>query len=382
VITVVRRIVVAVLVGHGLIHLLGVAKGFGWAEAPALRAPIGVGEGVLWLLAATLVLATAAFIAVRGPTWWWIVAVCAAVVSQLAIATSWSDAKAGTVVNVILVLAAGFGFAYLGPTSFHAQWQDQAARALAAVDPEPAVVTEADLAGLPEPLAAYVRRSGAVGKPRVVSFYADVHGRIRSGPDNAWMTFTGKQLNTYGPRPQRVFILDASRSGLPVTVLHLFGDRTATMRVRLLSLLPVVDASGPEMDRGETVTVFNDLVVLAPGAIPDAPVQWRAVDARHVQGVFTDGDQTVSAVLTFNADHDLVDFVSEDRLRASTDGKTFTPQRWSTPLSEHQEAEGRRVMRVGEGRWHAPAPEGQFTYIEFHLDAITHNVRSAHGRSR
>ena len=45
------------------------------------------------------------------------------------------------------------------------------------------------------------------------------------------------------------------------------------MRGKLLSLATVVDAAGPEMDRSETVTVFNDLVVLAPGAIVDAPVQ-------------------------------------------------------------------------------------------------------------
>jgi hypothetical protein len=136
------------------------------------------------------------------------------------------------------------------------------------------------------------------------------------------------------------------------------------------------------MDRGETVTVFNDLVVLAPGAIPDAPVQWRAVDTHRVRGVFTDGDQTVSAVLTFNAEHDLVDFVSDDRLRASADGKTFTRQRWSTPLSEYREGDGRRLMAVGEGRWHAPPPEGQFTYIEFHLDAISYNAGTAESRSR
>lgn len=60
------------------------------------------------------------------------------------------------------------------------------------------------------------------------------------------------------------------------------------------------------MNRGETITVFNDLVVMAPGA-------------------FTEGDQTVSAVLALNAEHDLVDFVSDDRTRASADGTTFTP---------------------------------------------------------
>ena len=304
---------------------------------------------------------------------------CATAVSQVAIVSSWSDARAGTIVNVVLVLAAGYGFASLGPTSLHAQWRDQVDQAIADVDPAPAVVTEEDLADLPAPLAAYIRHSGAVGKPRVVSFHADFHGRIRAGRDQAWMPFTGKQVNTYGPRPQRAFIMDATRSGLPVTVLHLFAGTTATMRVKVLSLFTVVDASGPEMDRGETVTVFNDLVVLAPGAIVDAPVNWTAVDARHVRGDFTDGAQKVSAVLTFDAEHDLVDFVSQDRLRASEYGESFTEQPWSTPLTGHRVTDGRRVFTVGEGVWHPPQPEGPFTYLEFHLDAITYNVDSADG---
>jgi hypothetical protein len=374
-----RWVVVVVLVGHGLIHLLGVAKAFGWAAVPHLEQPIGAWVGLLWLLAAVLVLASAVCIAAGAPTWWWVIAACGAAVSQVAIVISWSDAKAGTVLNVILVLAAVYGFASLGPSSFNAQWQDRAVQALKDADPAPEVVTEADLVDLPEPLAAYVRCSGAVGKPRVTSLYADVHGRIRGGSDKPWMPFTGKQLNTYGPRPQRAFIMNATMSGLPVTVLHLFGDTTATMRAKLLSLVTVVDASGPDMDRGETVTVFNDLVVLAPGAIADASVQWTAVDAHHVRGVFTNGNQTVSAELTFNAEHDLVNFASEDRLRASTDGKSFTRQGWSTPLTGHRKSDGHRVFAVGEAQWRAPQPEGPFTYVEFHLDAITYNVPNAQG---
>jgi hypothetical protein len=210
----------------------------------------------------------------------------------------------------------------------------------------------------------------------VISFHADFHGRIRSGTDAAWMPFTGQQVNTYGPRPQRIFLLDATRSGLPVTVLHMCADTTATMRVRLLSLFTVVDAAGPQMDRGETVTVFNDLVVMAPGAIVDAPATWTAIDARHVRGDFTSGDQTISAVLTFNAEHDLVDFVSEDRTRASADGATFTPSRWSTPLAGRRDSNGLRILTVGEGVWHAAQREGSFTYLQFHLDAITNNGRT------
>lgn len=375
----VRWVLVVVLVGHGLIHLLGVVKGFGWAQVPQLTQPVGTAAGVLWLAAAMLTLGCGGLLAAGAPTWWWVVALSAAAISQVAILTSWQDAKAGTAVNVVLLVIAAYGFASVGPSSFHAEWRDQATRALADVDPTPSLLAEADLAALPEPLAAYIRSSGAVGKPRVTSFFATFHGRIRSGPTQAWMPFTGQQVNTYGPRPQRVFLMDATRSGLPVTVLHEFAHTTATMRAKVLSAVTVVNAAGAEMNRGETVTVFNDLVVLAPGAIVDAPVQWTPVDARHVHGVFADGPQVVSAVLTFNARHDLVNFVSDDRLRASSDGKSFAAQRWSTPLAEHRDTNGRRVLAVGDGRWDAPPPEGPFTYMEFRLDDIAYNVPSVEG---
>ena len=279
--------------------------------------------------------------------------------------------------NIILILVAGYGFAAEGPTSLHAQYRERVAHALTGVDPSPPTLSEADLADLPSPLAAYIRGSGALGQPRVHSFHADFHGRIRSGPDAAWMPFTGEQVNTYGPSPQRIFLMDATRSGLPVTVLHVFADTTATMRVKLLSLVTVVDAFGPEMDHGETVTVFNDLVVMAPGAIVDAPATWEAIDDLHVRGTFTNGGQTVTATLTFNPEHDLVDFVSDDRTRASADGKTFTQQRWSTPLAGHRDTDGRRILTSGEGVWHAPQPEGAFTYLEFYLDSIDVNVGTA-----
>ena len=374
--TTVRWVLVVVLAGHGLIHLLGAVKGFGWGEVAQLTKPIGVAGGVLWLIAGALVITAAVLLAVGAPTWWWSLAAVAAVGSQVAILTSWQDARAGTVVNLLLVLAAGFGFASQGPFSFHAEYRVRATQALAGVARAPSVLEEADLLGLPDPLAAYVRRSGAVGRPRVVSLHAMFQGRIRSDPDSAWMSFTGQQVNTYGPHPRRVFLMDATRSGLPVTVLHVFADTTATMRVRLLSLFTVVDASGPVMDRGETVTVFNDLVVMAPGAIVDADVTWTGIDALHVRGEFTDGDQTVSAVLTFDDEHDLVDFVSEDRSRASADGKTFVQERWSTPLAGYRDVDGYRLFTRGEGVWGDVRSGESFTYLEIRLDAIRYNEDS------
>ena len=86
---------------------------------------------------------------------------------------------------------------------------------------------------------------------------------------------------------------------------------------------------------------------------------------------------TVTAELVFSQDGDLVDFVSDDRLRSSSDGKTFTRQRWSTPVRDYRTFGSRRVCTNGEGRWHAPAPEGNFAYLDFSLDGITYNASNA-----
>lgn len=378
-----RRLAVTLVTVHGLIHLMGTVKGLEVADVAALREPIGTYLGLAWLAAAALVLASAAMLAFHVRLWWAVMA-GAAVVSQVVIGTSWSDAKAGTAANGLMLLTAGYGYLSKGPKSAQARLQALAAEVTTS-SPTPTVVTEEDLAGLPGPVARYVRRGGAVGQPRVVSFRAVIHGRIRGGPDRPWMPFTGEQVNTYGEYDgrgaSRLFFMDATMNGLPTDVLHVFKDGHATMTVKVASLVRVVDARGPEMDRAETVTLFNDLCVLAPAALVDAPVSWSPLDERRVRGRFTHAGITVTADLLFDQHGDLVDFVSDDRLRASEDGRRFNAQRWSTPLSDYGPFGLRRLARRGSGRWHAPAPEGEFDYLEFHADEVTYNVDPGSARS-
>jgi len=47
----------------------------------------------------------------------------------------------------------------------------------------------------------------------------------------------------------------------------------------------MVNRFGQEMDRAGTVTVFNDLCVLAPAAIVDAAVTWHPIDDHHARDV-------------------------------------------------------------------------------------------------
>lgn len=373
-----RWAIASVILVHGLIHFLGAAKGFGLAELPELAEPVSRRGAVVWLVASLALVCTAALF-VRAPRLWWIVGSIAVVISQLAIVSSWGDARFGTVVNVILLGLLAYAFAAEGPFSLRAEYRRGVDERLASTPTQDAPLhqsrieglSESDLQELPAPVQRYVRRSGAIGQPRVAHFQAEWKGRIRGSAEEPWMTFTAVQHNFVDP-PARYFSMDARRSGLPVDVLHVFADESASMRVRLLSLAPLVTASGPELTRAETVTLLNDISILAPGALMDARLQWEAMSERQARVTYTVGSNTVRAVLTFNEADELVDFVSDDRLAASADGSSFTPQRWSTPLRDYQSFSRLRLASRGEGRWH-PVDASDFAYIELRLVEVEMN---------
>ncbi len=303
-----------------------------------------------------------------GP-WWWTVGALAVVTSQAVIVTAWSDAMVGTIANLLLLVAVLYGFAAKGPLSLRAAYDRHLAHPRQA--PNRQLVTEADLNHLPDPVQRYLRRAEVVGRARVNDFRATFIGRIRSGPDSAWMTFTADQLDILDT-PRRFFFMNARMKGLPVDVLHTFDDNGATMRVRLLSVHTMVDAHGAELTRAETVTLFNDLCVFAPGALVTAHVTWDPVNAHRVVAHFTVGVNTVTAALEFDDDGDLVDFSSDDRAAGSTDGRTFTRVRWTTPVRDYARVGPARVATRAETRWHPTT--GAWTYGEFELTSLAYNV--------
>lgn len=364
-----RWIVASVLALHGLIHLMGFAKAFGLAEFPQLTLPISRGAGVLWALAGGLVLATAALVTI-GWRHAWLIGLVALVLSQAVIIMAWRDAWAGTAANVVLLFVVVVAFFTEGPTSFQARFERDVAAGLTRPIEAPTVV-EGDLARLPEPVQQYLRLAGVVGRPRVRNYRIRFRGRIRSAPDARWMPFEAEQ-QSFADQPTRLFLMRARMLGVPVQAFHRLADGHATMQVRLLGVLPLVDARGDEMDRAETVTLFNDMCVLAPGTLLDSAIAWEPVDARSARARFTNGPHTIAATLRFGDDGLLEDFVSDDRSRTSPDGRS-SRVRFSTPLRDYRDFGGMRLPSFGEARWHPP--EGAFTYGEFRIVEVTNNVR-------
>lgn len=357
------------LVVHGLIHLRGAAKAFGWGELPQLAGPIPPALGALWLASAGLFLASAVSL-LFWPRGWWLIAACAVALSTVVILPSWTDAKVGALANAVVLTGAAFGFLSRGPFSLRAEYERDVADRVSA-PAVTALVTDADLDRLPPPVRRYLRLAGVVGQPRVHTFRARIHGRIRSSRHGRWMPLSAEQYNVVDP-PARMFYFTASMFGIPVQGYHRYVGSAASMRVKAAALLPVAAATGPEMTQSETVTLFNDMCLMAPATLIDPSIEWSMIDARTVGARFANAGHTIRAELSFSDAGELRDFVSDDRY-AVVSGASPRVLRWSTPVADYRQYGAVRLPSRGEGRWHDT--EGEYAYIEVAIDDVQYNVR-------
>lgn len=231
------------------------------------------------------------------------------------------------------------------------------------------ILEEKDIVHLPDAVKKYLRYTGSLGKPKIQSVYIKASGKIRSKPTDDWMNFTSEQHNFFG-NPARFFYIKAKKTGITAAGLHVYKNQTATMEIKVAGLFKVVDAKGLEMNQGETVTVLNDMCFMAPASLTEKNIQWEEIDPLHVKARYTDGNITVEAILTFDSEGRLIDFISNDRFETS-DGKIYKNYAWRTPVKEYGTFNGYRLPSKADVIW--VHPEGDFCYGEFRLEEIIYN---------
>jgi hypothetical protein len=286
------------------------------------------------------------------------------------IVAAWSDAKVGALANAVVLVGALFGFLSEGPFSLRAEY-DKDTKSRVTGEAATTLITEADLARLPPPVQRYLRVAGVINQPRVHNYRVRMHGRIRSARDNRWIPFVSEQYNFVVPRA-RLFYLNASMLSVPVQGYHRFTGSSASMRVKAAGLVPVATESGPEMTRSETVTLFNDMCLLAPATLLDPTIEWETVDTHTAKAHFSSAGQTISATLSFDETGMLTNFVSPDRFQSTSDGTGMRNLPWSTPMSGHRQYGPVRLSSTGEARWRQP--EGEYAYIQLTIDDVQYNV--------
>jgi hypothetical protein len=161
--------------------------------------------------------------------------------------------------------------------------------------------------------------------------------------------------------------MKARMYGVTVPGYHRYVNAKASMDIRLFGLLQVVGAEGPEMGKAETVTLLNDMCLMAPATLLDERLEWEAINEQSAKVYFTVNGIRISAVLYFNAEGQLINFVSDDRY-AVANMKSY---RFSTPVKDYRNIGGYNLPSYGEAIWHYP--DGPFSYGIFNLQEVIYN---------
>jgi hypothetical protein len=118
-----------------------------------------------------------------------------------------------------------------------------------------AVVTDADLAGLPDTAQRYLRFMGVVGRPRDWSFRVSFVGRFLTKLDGPWMACRTWQYNTRLDLA-RIFHIRVRFGGIvPVLARDTYIHGHGRMLGKILDLFTVVDGWGEEFDIGDRKSV-------------------------------------------------------------------------------------------------------------------------------
>jgi hypothetical protein len=235
----------------------------------------------------------------------------------------------------------------------------------AMTDEQPPVITEADLAEQPEPVGRWLRYSGVVGKPMPRAVRLKQQGEFRL-EGRGWMPFEAEEYYTTNP-PGFVWVVAMRMLPLvSITGRDQYRDGEGSMKMRLSSLIPVVNERGGMLNQGAMLRFLNEIMWF-PAAALSPYISWQANDENSAIATMTYGGVTAPATFSFDDEGRLIDMVAE-RYNDARDGM----QIWSTPITGYGEFGGVRIPIGGVGVWKYGS--GDFPYVRLCITDVEYDV--------
>jgi hypothetical protein len=193
---------------------------------------------------------------------------------------------------------------------------------------------------LPQSVRRYVRRAlpNQDRLPTLVRFTQRGEMQLRPG---RWLPFEATQE----ARVDRVeFAWHARFSPAPllgIRVRDWYRDGDGGLEARLLGLIPVARAAGPETARSEAMRYLAELPWFPHAILGNRELEWRELDASSVEVATKIGSAEAAVTLRFDEAGDVVGAVALDRPRQ--EGKQFIERPWMGVFADYQELGGVRV---------------------------------------
>lgn len=358
---------------HGLIHLLGFVKEFGLANVEQLKGKTLIAFsgssayaiGILWLLTAILFLLSGILFFIKKD-WWWMIGAVTVLLSQSLIILYWQDAKFGTLANFIFLVAIILAY---GSWSFNRITKNEISAFLPKTVEANTIITKEMTSSLPPVVQRWLYHSGIIGKEMANTVYLHQKGQMKTTQEGNWMRVEAEQYFTLAD-PGFIWLADVRANRF----IHLYGrdkyqNGRGHMLIKALSIIPVADAKGKEIDQG-TMLRFLGESVWFPSFALSKYLKWEEIDSTSAKVTMTYAGASASGVFRFNSNGDLVSFEAK-RYYDRKEGATLEDWLVTADPTAYKEFEGVRVPAKLSVTWKLKS--GDFTWYKLEVEEVKYN---------
>ena len=360
------KIVFSVIVFlHGLLHLLGFVKGFGFNEVKQLILPINKSMAVLWLTTAIIILIYGISF-IMNSKYNWLVGFIVVVLSQILIILFWSDAKFGTLPNIIILVASIISF---GDYNFQKLIQLEKNHILSHNNiSSDKVISENDIIDLPGPVQKWLSHSGVIGKPYISMGKVTQLAKIKMKPDQKdWMTATALQYTTVDS-PAFIWTIDGKMNNLlTFQGRDKFENGKGEMLIKINSIFNVVNEKGDKLNEG-TIQRYLGEMVWFPSLAISPYITWEKIDATSAKATINYKGTKGSGIFYFNSEGDFTKFSSFRYKDNNADAKRYE---WVLSVNDYKIFEGIKIPAKMTATW--KLDEGDWTWLILEITDLKHN---------
>ncbi len=274
-----------------------------------------------------------------------------------------------TATGIGLIVTGFFGAVIASWRRFDKRVEHEVQELRSAAHSDSKIVTEAMLEGLPQPVHRYLSYTGVVGKPMVETVQLHQSGAMHPSNRLPWIPLEADQYYSVNPPG---FIWDGKIRIGPFPLMRA-RDRylagAGNMQVKVCSLFPVVNATGPEMDQGSMMRYLSEMIWF-PSAFLSPNISFEPIDDHSAKVTFADHGRSVDATMYFDDEGRMTNLVAQ---RFRSVGTTFELATWETPITEYGQFEGLKLPIRGQAVW--KLLEGDFAYIDVEITDIRYNEK-------
>ncbi len=354
-----------ILTIHGFIHLIGYATAF--FETEISKQLVGVSKpiGSIWLV--TFIMFIVVSLQFQTGKKWFYLGIFTVLVSQTLIILAWSDAKFGTIANIIILLVSISAFA---SDRFDALVEKESKQILQNIKTKSLpIISENDIVHLPQIVQKWIINSGSINNPIVQSVRLKQIGTMRTKPNSKWIPFEATQyFNVEDPS----FIWQTKISTMPL--INMLGrdklkDGKGEMLIKLAGFVPVLNASDNTKINSGAMLRYLAETCWFPSAAINNYLSWESINSSTAKATFTYKNQSVSGIFSFNDKGDFIEFETE---RYYGGGRNSSLEKWQITVEAYKIFNDIKIPYKSKVTW--KLKEGNYNWLNLEVVAIDYNL--------